>query len=274
MSFLTRGTGIAYGNAINWAHPLNRSLAGWWMTLPNRRSGARVWDLTRKVDGTFASTVSVTGPQGRPGGYGAIYLDGDTDYISVANHASHSGMDYLSIAMWIKPTLASPAGYGTLSSNWFGGGTNAWVWYQMNTGAFQYFMNSGFVTSATGLVVASTWQHVAFTYDQANIRSYVNGVLVSTMAKASGAVNATTNILRFGDSTGGAEEYQGHIDDIRLVRRVYSDGDIRQLYNLTRTGYQGLLNRVEVPWMMGAVAAAGDAVPQVWRQYRQRRVNF
>jgi hypothetical protein len=108
-SALTGGAVPLWG-AINRSHPLNAGRIGWWLTLPGRGWGPKVYDLTNQNHGSFAGiTSSVTsGWQAtpRPGGWGHIAFDGVDDQITLANTASlrlPASTNRFSIALWARP---------------------------------------------------------------------------------------------------------------------------------------------------------------------------
>ena len=98
--------------------------------------------------------------------------------------------------------------------------------------------------------VAKRWYFVAATYDGANIKMYVNGVLEATTAKTGNLANSlcgltgqTTdfNIGNYFRNSADAEMFDGRIDDARVYNRALSAGEIRMLYygSPSRSGLVG-----------------------------------
>ena len=75
----------------------------------------------------------------------------------------------------------------------------------------------------------NTWTHLATTYDGANLRYYVNGVLVGTTA-GTGTINAANGALRIGGNNsaplGQGEWFKGLIDEVRIYNRALTAAEI------------------------------------------------
>lgn len=87
--------------------------------------------------------------------------------------------------------------------------------------------------SSNATIPASTWTHVAFTYDGATKALYINGVLDKANAQTvDPATPATygTYIGSMGHSAGTVYTFNGKLDDVRLYNRALSASEIKQLY--------------------------------------------
>jgi hypothetical protein len=71
----------------------------------------------------------------------------------------------------------------------------------------------------------NTWTHIATTYDGANMRIYVNGVLVATRAQA-GNLAVGNQALRIGGNNVSGEFFKGLIDEVRIYNRALSAAEI------------------------------------------------
>jgi len=81
-----------------------------------------------------------------------------------------------------------------------------------------------FAAKLTTVVVGGTWYHIVVTWDGANLRIYLNGVLEATTAVASLKAPTGTAFL-----LGAAED--GRIDNVRLSKIDRSASDIKASYN-------------------------------------------
>ena len=71
----------------------------------------------------------------------------------------------------------------------------------------------------------NTWTHVAMTYNGAQMRLYVNGVLVGQRAQT-GSIQTNNGQLRIGGSAAFGEFFQGMIDEVRIYNRALSATEI------------------------------------------------
>ena len=77
----------------------------------------------------------------------------------------------------------------------------------------------------TNVLPTGTWTYLAATHDGTNVRFYVNGTLVSTVA-TSGAKPTTNGMLRIGGNGVWNEWFQGQIDDVRVYDRPLTAAEI------------------------------------------------
>lgn len=90
-------------------------------------------------------------------------------------------------------------------------------------------------TCAGGSVPSGTWSHVVGTWDGANMRVYVNGVLVNTTARTA-ALLTSTNPLSIGadwqSNMQVSEFFDGSMEDLRLYNRALSANEIQTMRTL------------------------------------------
>src|SRR5262245_39512882 len=95
---------IYYGRPVNWGHPLNRGLAGWWLALPWWRGGMRWRDLCGKSHGLLTNGPVWKGAYSRPGGSGAVDFDGTNDIVTIANNNTLDITgSQISYGCWVYP---------------------------------------------------------------------------------------------------------------------------------------------------------------------------
>jgi hypothetical protein len=166
---------------------------------------------------------------GRHGG--GLSLDGRDDYVDVGPVLA-GGASQLTIEAWVyrRDTADSRVvckSRGTqISDHVFclgvvGVGERNIVRARLatSTGAGSYDSTVSFPTS--------TWTHVAFTYDGAHVRLFVNGTSAGTFAKA-GAVVASSEAVMIGNVNRTEVRYlNGVIDDVRIYDRALSPAAIQ-----------------------------------------------
>jgi hypothetical protein len=87
--------------------------------------------------------------------------------------------------------------------------------------------------TSTGSVPVSKWTHVAFTYDGATKKLYINGALDKSSAQTvdpGTPASFDTYIGSMGQSAGAVYTLGGKLDDVRLYNRALSASEINQLY--------------------------------------------
>ena len=72
----------------------------------------------------------------------------------------------------------------------------------------------------------NAWTYVAFTYDGANLRLFINGTQVATRA-ATGAIQTTNNPLWIGGNSPYGEYFRGLIDEVRVYNRALAQADVQ-----------------------------------------------
>ncbi len=83
-----------------------------------------------------------------------------------------------------------------------------------------------YAQGAAQLVKANQWYHMAGVYDGAQVRLYLDGVVVAT-GTASGDIKEYTTLLRMGTNGGLSEPWVGSLDDIRVYKRVLDVQEIQ-----------------------------------------------
>ncbi len=223
------GTGAAYGFNPN----EDPSLIGFWSL--DEGAGTTAFDLSGKGhDGTL-----MNGPAWTTGYFGgALNLNASgaagtgTHYVDCGNHADFDLTSQVTVSAWVYPARAA----GTTHECYVTKGDTSYALKETNTdGNVEFFIhNSGTWTSATltGRTASNnnTWYHLTGTYDGANIKIYLNGVLSATTARTGpiGTNTANINIGRDADS-GGRRYYRGRIDDVRIYNRALTAEEIQAL---------------------------------------------
>lgn len=142
----------------------------------------------------------------------------------------------ITLMAWIKPT-ALPAGGSDIACGFFdsGGQTEAALFSQRGDGFStpnvvqgNIRLNSSLVAISGSAMTVGTWSHVTMTYDGSNIRLYVDGTLVNTVA-GTGTITPGDALTICGpDSGNSGSSYQARlvIDDVRVFNSALTQTQI------------------------------------------------
>jgi len=252
---------------VNWLDPLSRGLRAWWLCVPGLMSGSRWVDLcatsnNQTLHGTLAGGAFFGDSLNRVGGWGRVLFDGTDDTVTIAN-LPLMGND-ATLCCWVNGT--SFAANKTLFCAQNGASDNSLTMECGRTANRLSVLHSGSAvhTGSNNVPGTNVWFHAAFTRTGSSgswtVTTYINGLLdSSTGSIATNPYPLATPNVRIGTNPGIAGRYlSGAMDDVRIYSRCLSAGEIRQVYLNSRTGHQGLLNRLVVGRLAEA-AAAGDA---------------
>jgi hypothetical protein len=173
------------------------------------------------LNGAISGATWSTGRNG-----GALAFDGVDDRVTVADHALLD-VTRLTVSAWIRPTVRTPWMTVVMKET---PDNLAYALYANNDASRPAgeVLVSGVIRIATGTAAVSTtaWTHLAYTYDGANMRMYVNGVLVRTVART-GNITVSTGPLRIGGNEVWGEFFTGLIDDVRVYNRALTLAEVQ-----------------------------------------------
>jgi hypothetical protein len=237
VSAIRTGPGV-----VNWSHPLNRGLVGWWLVPPGGSARGTQWDDLR---GRFHATRTGavwSSALGRPGGWGALSFDGTNDYATTgASTLFDLTVDH-TVLCWARSTGFTNYDVLVDSQTTPDTGNAQYTIFFDAGGKLNTFLND-ILTGATTLAV-NTWYHIGVTFKASSTTTvlYVNGA-----SDASSGVRTkpatTSTVVRFGARAAGNNDAAVLLDDMRIYSRALSGDEVRAVYTLSRTGYPGLVRR-------------------------------
>lgn len=218
--------------------------------MPNGQDGGGpvFRDLMRRNDAALTNMDASdwTGAGGRPGGYGAIEVDGLTEYVSVPS-AVVAGVP-ATMGGWAKVNTIGAEIYTLFAMGTAASATDILRLYVQTNGAFDRYATQQYDGSTAGdafsttPVVANvgTWMHLLAVFTSDSSRTiYVNGVAEDTDTTAVTALT-TQDYTQFGrlDWGGGPIQFfEGWIDDVRIYDRALSAQEVSALYRESKAGY-------------------------------------
>lgn len=167
-----------------------------------------------------------------------------------------TNVTYAPIAEWNNPASGTPIGVHL----WIGGAVASGELYANvvdTTNTFHSFW------SATGLILAGSYQHVALTYDKASGMAtlYLNGVVVAGPASFGTFTPQTSFDLYLGNRPAGPGQatYSGQMDEVEIFNRALTGAEINAIYSAGSVGKcQGVpaLSPVALVLLAAALTAA------------------
>lgn len=171
---------------------------------------------------------------------GGLELNG-SDYavISAATGInSLFGSNQLTAEGWFYPTVSTS--YPMLIGESYLGDDNVqFSLYQDGTNIYGGFYNSGW-HQISAPITLNTWQHIACTYDQSELKLYINGALISS-APETAPLPLGTEEWRIGLRWDLPDHYQGKMDELRVWNTARTQSEIQSAMNTCLTGTEANL---------------------------------
>ena len=206
---------------------------------------------------TYGNSVVLSGP---PPPSNALSLNGTSNYVSIPSgiNSNFSG-NQITVEGWFYPTQ-SFNGSAFVTEAYEGDGVVKFALFSEFDGVDQK-IKAGFYSSNWVRGISSTnlslnqWSHIAATYDQANIKIYVNGALTCTFA--------STNALPAGNERwllGKAFDYNnffpGKMDEVRIWNVARTQSQIQNsMYSTISPSTSGLVGYYKLDEDSGSSAA-------------------
>jgi hypothetical protein len=160
---------------------------------------------------------------------GALYLGGNRDYVVIGDVHGFEGTAPFTVSLWAKDS--EPSGR-LLGKEELRGTREGWlVFSYKNEGSYGFERWQGSERDNISFEYTSgQWNHVAFTYDGAYMKGYLNGVLVAGPTESAKSLQPTLDPLVIGAPSQASKFfYKGFLDDIRIYNRTLSSEEITGL---------------------------------------------
>jgi hypothetical protein len=250
-----------YDNLINFQAPLNEFKIAWWLGLPATSGGKYLYDLFERNVGTLTSISSSSygwQPITRPGGTVGIKLDGNGQYITIADNTIFKfGTSSFTISGWFYlDTLNNTNSNGrqTVISRYESAGSKGWSIDINTSGQLIFRVQESAViysdfASDTNAIAVNTWYHFMATRTGINSFLYINGSQASSGTSVSilDVSSGSADIL-LGEmvTNGGTHQYlQGYIDDISIFNTSLGNSYGSCLYAESVAEYPTTLNKIQ-----------------------------
>ena len=178
---------------------------------------------------TFAGTAQLDTAQ-KKFGTASLLLDGDSDYIQVADHDSFDfGAGNFTAECWIR---FAALGNNTIFSHWANGTASSMSYYLTyfnSSGILRlgYYLGSNLDASYSWAPSIGTWYHIALERSGTTIKVYIDGTSVISVSASTTALRDSEDPFRvgvFNDASTGSPSldwyFNGHIDDLRITKGI------------------------------------------------------
>lgn len=219
---------------------LSSGMIGYWKM--DESSGSTVADGSSNGNAGTATDNSVGNGDGNTppavigGKFGtARDWDGTDDYVTIADPGTGSVFDVTSkitLAAWIYPdSLSGSAEIINKKAD----GTASGYRLRRNTSTISFAFSDGVTTQFTvtsgSVLTASTWQHVAATYDGSTVRLFHNGRQVYEEARTETIASNNSAVVIGGYINLSAYWWDGRIDEARIYNKALSTSEVQRLYS-------------------------------------------
>jgi hypothetical protein len=253
---------LNYGQLVNRQSPLNRGLVSWWLNLPQRGKGNTWFDIAGRNHGTLSATPVWGGAVGRHAGHGRLnFVGGSAQGVNCGTSSEFTINNAITITLWFRPQVTTR---GDIVTKWHNGGSadDAFnLLYGLTSGKPQFFVSNGAGTTANSGVgsramVANTWYHLAGVCDGTNVRIFMDGAQEATAAMSLTMPTLGTRTIWIGRNNHTDGYVSGDVDDVRIFNVAKVASEVDAIYRESLRGYLTTLNRIRMPLVNSAGAAA------------------
>ena len=162
-------------------------------------------------------------------------IDDHSDFGDPPDGHLDFGTGSFSFGCWYNPTSIVANTYIMDKTS----GTGYSIYINNGNGAVAAYTNwASYDLTSIGTIGTGTWSLLYVTVDQSNypsqgtIRTYNNGIQISTSVSFGSSSNSNAGNLFFGRYVGGGYS-NGYLDEVRIYNRALSNAEVAQIYNAT-----------------------------------------
>jgi hypothetical protein len=196
--------------------------------------------------GTENDVEYVAGKNGQ-----AISFNGEGAFIKIPDTDSLDTDHVMTIATWINPnSVTDPDRTNAIfASKWHTADSSSgiyegdWMleWYGKTDDSVtfgvanypEFGSENGLLSVTGGIVPKNSWHHLVAIFDNGQIKTYLNGVLIheeTSVIKYTAKNKYPNDDIFLGQTWSGSYAYKGLLDDFRLYNRALSESEIQQLH--------------------------------------------
>lgn len=165
----------------------------------------------------------------------AYDFDGTDDYVSFPHISAYNITEAITVCAWICLDT-----FGQTERILDKSFSTAWAFALEDTAPYDglavYLNGTKRLDTGTGLLTATTWHHVAFTYDRTNLIIYVDGVSVASTTGFTAAIGTNSTAISFGREAAGGGRLDGKVFDLRLYSQALTVDEIAHVMSFGLSG--------------------------------------
>lgn len=173
----------------------------------------------------------------QPGGGGGLYVD------TLESNTNPLVDSLFTLSLWAKTEDYTTQGllfdYGSNDNE------NFWMGVEDDESIYVKLAGKKVSFKIPGTNTQNQWHHIAATYNGRNLTLYFDGVFAGATSINHGDIKYANNRIGIGCnavSTIGDNQYDGFIDEVRLLTKVQRPSEIKKLmYNTVPSDYEGLV---------------------------------
>lgn len=157
-----------------------------------------------------------------------LYFNGSSDWVDCGTNSILAPTNALTLMAWVKPiTLSNWATVmmRTTIASWIDGYGLA---HYQGINDINFYINN-YTTCASGTLTLNKWAHLVGTYNQTNIRLYINGQLAGS-TNYSTAINNGSTTFGIAKGNGGNYFFNGYIDEVFVYDSEMPASQVSQNY--------------------------------------------
>ncbi|MFA6184377.1 MAG: LamG-like jellyroll fold domain-containing protein [Parcubacteria group bacterium] len=165
---------------------------------------------------TYSTTIpTTTFPNSQ-----SVHFPYTDSYVEVSNQAGVSPTGPLAFSMWIKMN-SIPASPTVIGGNYYDSIASQGFYFSIDNSNVAFYVGGTSASFPVSHINPNTWYHLTGTWDNANIKIYLNG---TEMGSAS-----FVSTISYGGASFRIGNFLGSIDDVRLYSRALSSSEIIDL---------------------------------------------
>jgi hypothetical protein len=230
----------------DWVALVNASTPTGFWRLGEAQGATTAADQTgNALNGTYNGIVTLGGVSALGGESDGSASFGGTGYVALPSSAllDRSGTAAFSIEAWVKTATDVPAGSNPriYDRELFSprNGIGLWLAQGPIVGVERWAASASDTLTSPSAISLNAWHHIVATYDGTNLRLYVDGVQVNSMASSKSIASITTAAALAG-TPGSANGFPLQLDEVAFYSTALSAAVVADHYAAGPAAYDSL----------------------------------